>query len=186
MGQPIYTIGYGDRTIDEFIALLQRYAIEYLVDIRSMPYSKYKPEFSKAPLETKLGQSKIKYIFMGDLLGGQPKDVSYYTDGKVDYALLKQSEFYKKGIFRLKTALTKQLIVALMCSEKKPHECHRSKLIGETLAQNGVAVMHIDENGLLQTQQTLLNQLTNGQMSLFEMAFTSRKRYQKEDVIYGI
>ncbi len=178
----IYTIGYGDRTIAEFIALLQQYDIKYVVDIRSMPYSKYKPEFSKAPLETKLGQSDVKYIFMGDLLGGQPKEVSYYTDGKVDYGLLQQSEFYQKGITRLKTALAKQLLVALMCSEKRPHECHRSKLIGETLTQDGVMVMHIDEHGLLQTQQAVIHQLTNGQITLFDLAFTSRKRYQKEEV----
>ena len=37
----IYTIGYGARDIDAFIAALRRYNIAYLIDVRSQPYSRY-------------------------------------------------------------------------------------------------------------------------------------------------
>ena len=36
---PIFTIGYGAREIDAFIAALQQQRIEFLLDVRSRPYS---------------------------------------------------------------------------------------------------------------------------------------------------
>lgn len=69
---PIYTIGYGNRSIEEFIDLLQKYHIQYLADIRSRPYSKFNPDFSQAALEKRLKLHTITYIFMGDTLGGRP------------------------------------------------------------------------------------------------------------------
>ena len=44
---PLYTIGYGARTLEAFIAALQAQRIAYVVDVRSAPYSKFKPEFSR-------------------------------------------------------------------------------------------------------------------------------------------
>ncbi len=34
---PIYTIGYGNRSIEDFVKLLQDYDIKFLVDVRSQP-----------------------------------------------------------------------------------------------------------------------------------------------------
>ena len=176
--ETIYTIGYGNRTIDEFIALLKTYKIDYVVDVRSAPYSKYSPAFSKAPLKAKLKQHQIGYLFMGDQLGGKPADEACYTDGKVDYEKLGQADFYQAGVARLQVALEKDYCLALMCSELKPEMCHRSKLIGQTLAQNQITVQHIDEVGQRQTQLAVINRLTKGQLSFFEPSFTSQKKYR--------
>src|SRR5215471_13500970 len=81
----MHTIGYGARTVEQLIAALQANRIEYLIDVRSSPYSKFKPEFSREPLEAALKARGIRYVFMGDTLGGQPRDADCYTDGKVDY-----------------------------------------------------------------------------------------------------
>ena len=174
----IYTIGYGNRTMDEFIALLKSYQIEYLVDVRSAPYSRYNQDFSKAPLTEKLKEAGISYLFMGEQLGGKPEDQSCYTEGKVDYEKVSQTDFYRQGIARLKVALEKQYRVALMCSELKPELCHRSKLIGQTLDQQEIEVRHIDETGALQTQPEVINRLTDGQLNFFEQPFSSKKRYR--------
>ncbi len=117
MHVPIYTIGYGSRTIVELIELLQRYQIDFLVDVRSRPYSTFKPEFSQMELAKRLKQRAIRYVFMGDLLGGQPEDKTCYMNGKVDYQLYRERPFYQHGISRLRKAWEKQLRVALMCSE---------------------------------------------------------------------
>ena len=69
---PLYTIGYGARTIEAFIELLQAHEIAYLIDVRSAPYSRFKPEFSKGALETALREHGIRYVYMGDAIGGQP------------------------------------------------------------------------------------------------------------------
>src|SRR5690348_7267194 len=123
---PIYTIGYGNRSMQAFIDLLLRYRIEYVIDVRSQPYSRYNPEFSKKALEQHLQQQGIHYLFMGDTLGGRPADESCYIDGRVDYSRVRTKTFYLQGIQRLRTAWEKQLRVALLCAEIKPQECHRS------------------------------------------------------------
>lgn len=68
----------------------------------------------------------------------------------------------------------------LLCSEGKPEQCHRSKLIGETLAGRGIPVLHIDEHDQLRSQEEVIQRLTGGQLSLFgDLEFTSRKRYSR-------
>lgn len=180
---PIYTIGYGSRSLDDLVALLKRYQIVFLIDVRSKPYSKFKPEFTKDALEPRINSEGLKYVFMGDTLGGQPDIPSVFTDdGKVDYGKLREKDFFQRGIQRLQDAWNKKLRVAIMCSEGKPEMCHRSKLIGEVLVEKGIEVMHIDETGKLISQQDTLLRLSSGQMSLFDsdqLPFTSRKSYSK-------
>lgn len=101
-------------------------------------------------------------MFLGDTLGGRPKDEDCYDEkGRVEYAKLASKSFYQEGIERLRTAWGKNLLVAIMCSEAKPSECHRGKLIGNTLIEQGITVAHIDENGNIK-QQKEVNQLIIG------------------------
>lgn len=179
----IHTIGYGAREIEAFIAVLTTHNIAFLIDVRSKPYSRYKPAFSKQALEQHLQKHGIRYVFMGDLLGGQPDNLDCYTDGKVDYGKVRQQSFFQAGIGRLQTACQQGQQVALMCSEGKPELCHRSKLIGAALTDEGIDVTHIDENDRLITQEEVILRLHKGQPSLFDNFFqyTSRKRYVNDD-----
>lgn len=180
--QPVYTIGYGAREIETFIAVLRRYRIAYLIDVRSKPYSRFKPDFSRDRLEEHLRRSDIRYVYMGDSLGGLPDDPTCYDgEGKVIYEQVATRPFYLAGIERLVVAQSQGLAVSLMCSEGKPQNCHRSKLIGRTLAARGIDVSHIDENGELLDQDAVLLRLTGGQPSLFGddlLPGSSRKRYR--------
>lgn len=178
---PLYTIGYGARDISSFIAVLQKYEIAYLIDIRSRPYSRYKPEFSKQPLAEQLQQAGIRYVYMGDTLGGQPDDPACYVEGKVDYEKVQEQPFYQRGLERLREAQRQGLRVALMCSEGKPEQCHRSKLIGKSLDAEELPVAHIDESDEVVTQQEVMARLHGGQLTLFDLQYTSRKRYQQEE-----
>ena len=177
---PIYTIGYGSRSIEQFIEVLQQHEIAYLIDVRSTPYSRYKPEFSKEALEAELQRHRIRYVFMGDTLGGHPDDEACYDEnGQVDYEQVKDTKSYRRGIERLQTAFAQQQCVALMCSEGKPEQCHRSKLIGASLNAQDIPVTHIDENDEKQTQEKVIERLTGGQLRLFgEDTFHSRKQYR--------
>lgn len=179
---PIYTIGYGSRTINEFIEILKKHQIEFLIDVRSNPYSKRYPEYNQENLKNYLKENQIQYVFMGEELGGKPKDVSCYNqEGKVDYHIIKTKDFFQKGIERLKKAYEKNISVALMCSELDPCECHRSKLIGKTLSENNISVMHIDENNKLKDQYTVILEINKGknEVNLFgeTQQYTSRKSY---------
>ena len=102
---PIYTIGYGSRSIEQFIETLQQHDIAYLIDVRSTPYSRYKPEFSKEALAAELQRHRIRYVFMGDTLGGHPDDEDCYDEnGQVDYEKVKENEIYQRGIERIQNA----------------------------------------------------------------------------------
>lgn len=185
MGQiPLYTIGYGAREIPDFIGVLQVNNVAFLIDVRSKPYSRYKPDFSKQSLEGHLQAANIRYVYMGDTLGGMPDDPDCYDEsGKVAYEKVAQKGFYQEGIGRLRDAWQQQLRVAIMCSEGKPENCHRTKLISKTLLAQNIPVVHIDENDQLITQEDVMLRLNKGQPSLFGDDFiqhTSRKRYQEE------
>jgi len=100
---------------------------------------------------------------MGDTIGGRPKDTSCYSDdGEVDYETVITKEFFRNGIGRLKTAYHKGISAAIMCSESKPCECHRSKLIGRVLTADNIVLEHIDEKGKLKDQSTVINELNKG------------------------
>jgi uncharacterized protein (DUF488 family) len=124
---------------------------------------------------------------MGDALGGRPDVSACYVNDRVDYVKVREMEFYQQGISRLRTAWEKQLPIALMCAEIKPQQCHRSKLIGNTLYEQNIDVAHIDEHGGLKTQDEVNQCLSSQQLSLFDdeqSSFTppekvniSRKKY---------
>ena len=67
-----------------------------------------------------------------------------------------------------------------MCSEKDPLYCHRAILIGNSLSQKGIKVLHIYEDGSLKNQHQLEDELIDyyfpqrNQLTLFN---TSYKEY---------
>jgi len=180
----IYTIGYGSRSFENFLKLLQEYGIEYLIDVRTRPYSKFKPEYSQNSLNALLKKYNIRYVFMGDMLGGLPSDTSCYTDGKADYSKIAEKDFFQHGIMRLQNAVDKQCSVCLMCSEQKPHECHRSKLIGQNLHKKNIDILHIDEFGKIKSQEQVIRALLPPTEDLFgdtEKISFSRKKYKNNN-----
>ncbi len=171
----LLTIGYGIRSADEFLELLVRYEIKYLADIRSHAFSRFNPDFSQDSLQRRLAESNIKYIFMGDTLGGDPQDESVRTSSggrgdaakhRVLYELVFELPSYKHGISRLQLAWKQSAGLVLMCSEGKPELCHRARLIGATLEEQSIPIFHIDERGVLISQQDVMLRINNGQATL--------------------
>jgi len=178
----MYTIGYGNQKIEDFVNILKGFNIQYLIDVRSKPYSRFNPKFNQNELKFYLKDNGIAYGFFGDTLGGRPEcPCCYDNEGKVDYEEVKKQDFFRKGLSRVKTAYNKELKIVLMCSESKPEECHRTKLIGEELVREGIRLRHIDEKGRLKTQTDIILKLTKGKnvVDLFGNIenFTSRKQY---------
>lgn len=182
---PVYSIGHGRRENTQFLNALQKYEIKYLIDVRSVPFSKWSPDYNKETLKKFLNGNEITYVFMGDTIGGRPDDQSCYDkEGRVDYEILKGKDFFLEGIDRIKKANEKGINVALMCSESKPTECHRSKLIGRVLAENGIIMHHIDEFDKIKDQITIINEINNGlsDVDLFgNSASYSTKAYKKKE-----
>lgn len=151
---PVFTIGHSNQTLDAFIALLHSHGITALADVRSQPYSRHVPHFSREPLKAALEEAGISYVFLGKELGARPQDADCYEDGKVSYAKLAQRPAFAEGISRLISGSNRHRI-ALMCAEKDPAHCHRGLLVSPALLQQGVAVLHIHGDGHLENHASL-------------------------------
>lgn len=151
----VYSIGHSNHPFAIFVSLLKKQAIEVLVDVRSHPYSKYSPDFASQAIKTGLNAAGIKYIFMGDALGGRPAGAEFYDeDGYVLYNRVSESKAFKDGIKRLERGLRDYRVV-VMCSEESPFECHRRLLIGRVLATMGIRMLHIRGSGSVQSEEEI-------------------------------
>lgn len=163
----LYTIGYGNRSFHQLVELLYTHGVYHLVDVRSHPVSRQRPEFSKSKLAGLLDAADIRYHFMGQQLGGRPRDPAYYTGQQVDYDKLQTADFYREGIEALHEALAFRQGLAILCAELRPEHCHRARLIGETLVAEGVEVLHIDADGAAVPHAEVMDRLAGGQLALF-------------------
>lgn len=154
MKRPIYSIGHGARTPEALIEALASRGVTYLLDVRSVPIARYHEHFSQQPLQEMMGAVGIKYVFLGDALGGKPKDPALIKDGRADYEAIRASTTFQRGIARVKQAWSMGLGVCMFCGEGRPHGCHRSRLIGRALTDEGIEVHHIlpDNAEILQSR----------------------------------
>jgi uncharacterized protein (DUF488 family) len=145
----IYTVGHSNHTIESFVALLRKHAIEVLVDVRSQPYSRYVPHFNREVLARVLREQGFIYEHRGGRLGGRPTDEGFLlADGSVDYDRVRASEDFQQALDEL-LALARERRVALMCAEGDHRRCHRGQLIAPALLAHDVSVLHIQPDGSL-------------------------------------
>ena len=147
----LYSIGHSNVAAERLIALLSQHAIAALCDVRSMPYSRYNPQFNRETLADDMRLAGIAYRFMGDSLGGKPADDTLRTeDGALpDYSKIAASPIFNRGIDQL-IALGARQPTAFMCSEADYRSCHRHKLIAPALIERGVIVLHIMPDGAIE------------------------------------
>ena len=143
----IYTIGYGNRPMEDFLGLLRHYGIDVLVDARSVPYSRFRPAYRKQAFQASLEAAGVAYVYLGDVLGGKLVDPSCMVDGKVDLEKLYALPSFQAGIDQVTALLHAGHTPALMCAEQKPADCHRYWMLTPPLEARGITVLHIDEKG---------------------------------------
>lgn len=145
----LYTVGHSTHPIDKFIALLKQHGILALADVRSHPFSRHFPQFSKASLKQSLQDAGIAYVFLGKELGARSENPACYRDGKAQYELLAKEPQFEEGLTRLRKGM-EQYSIALMCAEKDPLECHRAMLVARKMHEAGTPVLHILADGGLE------------------------------------
>lgn len=140
----IYTIGHSTHQLDFFLTLLREYSINCLVDVRSIAASTYNPQYNKEPLTNFLKQNGITYLHFAEEFGARHNDPDLLDEeGKVDFEKVRKTWIFKNGIERLWQGNDKGFIIALMCSESDPFECHRFSMISIALEHEGFEVQHI-------------------------------------------
>jgi len=166
----VLTIGHSRHPIDELLGILRQHGVEVLVDVRSQPYSRFSPQFSRRALEQAVTEASIRYLFMGDSLGGRPEPRDCYdAEGKVDYDRVEEQVFYQRGIERLLERIARSR-VCILCAEEDPRHCHRHLLVARTLVRRGVEVMHVRGTGALEAEADLCANDLDRQLALFTKA----------------
>ncbi len=142
----IWTIGHSTRTIEAFIGLLQSRQIALVVDVRTVPRSRYNPQFNKETLPGSLSAAEIDYIHMAGLGGlrharADSPNTGWRNAAFRGYADYMQTAEFAESLSQL-ISLAREKRTCLMCAEAVPWRCHRS-LIADALVVRGVAVEHI-------------------------------------------
>ena len=142
----LLTIGHSNRKLEDFIALLRAHRVQLLVDVRTMPRSRYNPQFNSDALPAVLAAGHIDYLHMPGLGGlRHPRKDSVNTAWQNDsfrgYADYMQTPEFAKNLQELEQ-LSAARPTAIMCAEAVPWRCHRS-MIADALTARGIPVRHI-------------------------------------------
>jgi uncharacterized protein (DUF488 family) len=142
----VFTVGHSTRPIDEFIHLLRSHGVQRVIDVRTLPRSRFNPQFDIARLPDLLRAADIHYTHLPGLGGRrQPRPDSsnggWRNKSFRGYADHMQSSDFKNSLERcLEMAAVER--VALMCAEAVPWRCHRS-LIADAIVARGLDALEI-------------------------------------------
>lgn len=146
MAALICTIGHSTRPIDAFIALLRNNGIVRVLDVRTVPQSRYNPQFNRDALPTSLEAAQIAYTYLPGLGGlrrarADSQNTGWRNLSFRGYADYMQSAAFADNVQWVATLARTERCV-LMCAEAVPWRCHRS-MIGDALLARGLRVEDI-------------------------------------------
>jgi uncharacterized protein (DUF488 family) len=139
----LFTIGYEQSTPKAVLDELKRAKVKLLVDTRAVAASR-KPGFSKRQLAATLGEEGISYLHLQKL--GTP------TEGRQAARSGSFDKLWRIYAEHLKTPdavqAMKELVglvrdgrsICLMCFERDPSHCHRSRIAGIVRKRTGAKV----------------------------------------------
>lgn len=142
----MHTIGHSTRSVEDFIGLLHDHAVEMIADVRTVPRSRFNPQFNRDALPARLAEMEIRYQHLPEL-GGLRKTKTDSENrgwrnssfrGYADYMLTKEFQDALNGLIELAS----ESATVIMCAEAVPWRCHRS-LISDALLVRGHHVEHI-------------------------------------------
>ena len=161
MNKPIiYTVGHSTHPIEYFLELLQEYSVNCIVDVRSVAASGYNPQYNKEPLSNFLKNNQINYFHFAEEFGARHNDPDLLDEeGKVDFEKIRKSWNFKNGVDQLWREAEEGFVIALMCSESEPLDCHRFSMVSRALEKDGFDVKHILKDKTLKSNAELESQL---------------------------
>ena len=169
MKKIIYTIGYTlfqngfEIEIKRMFQTLKGYGINFLVDVRSVPFSKQYPQCNADNMKIAGKKLGIPYMNMPEIgakasnhqeVFSKASDIFFEqeifpiaksyrpektellgSDEIVDFRKFRHDEHFVSGLKRIEDAYDKNYTLCLMCSEKEPMNCHRYFLVSKALEQ---------------------------------------------------
>lgn len=148
------TIGHSNRSLEDFLGLLQKHDVRLMIDIRSRPFSRFE-QFNQNILIPTLSHLGIDYEYMGNLLGGKPPSENVvWKQGKLNPTLvseLRETDTWVRGLKLLKDKIQKKtaegVISCLLCSERRADQCHRNAVAFDLSQMLDLEIQHIDSGG---------------------------------------
>jgi uncharacterized protein (DUF488 family) len=142
----IFTLGHSTLPIEQFIAVLESYGIERLVDIRTIPRSRHNPQFNDSALADSLEAQHLDYVHLKALGGlrrsrNDSPNTAWRNDGFRGFADYMQTEEFRDALAAL-ICMSREKRVAIMCAEAVPWRCHRS-LVADALSVRGIPVVEV-------------------------------------------
>ena len=142
----VSTVGHSTHPIEAFIRILQAHGIRHLVDVRTIPRSRYNPQFEREALDGSLASAGIEYTHLPGLGGLRHPHKDSINNGWRNasfrgYADYMQTPEFAQNLGRL-IEIAAAAPTAIMCAEAVPWRCHRS-LIADALTARGVDVQEI-------------------------------------------
>ncbi|MCR5138049.1 MAG: DUF488 domain-containing protein [Oscillospiraceae bacterium] len=184
MAKQLFTIGYaGFPNVNDFILALKENGIQILIDVRSTPYSAYFEAYNKDNLSKLLKENGIYYANYARQFGARQENRSFYKNGRLDFEVFSKSDQFLEGI---KSVEKSNAIIAFMCAEKKPSECHRTILVARAFCDKGHKITHIMANGESVTQHDVEQEIlqkyfpNREQGSLFDDSNLTEEEYIAE------
>jgi len=164
----VWTIGHSNRSLEEFLALLQAHEIEQVADVRRYAGSRAHAHFNPGALAEALGRAGIQYLSFPELGGRRAPDPAsrntiWRNEAFRGYADYMETPAFHDGLDRL-VRVARQQRTALLCSEAVWWRCHRS-LIADALKADGIRVLHImGRNQAVEHPYTSAASIVNGRL----------------------
>ena len=150
MPHTLLTIGYQQRTIDEFASLLVESGVDVLVDVRETAWS-HKPGFSKTALKAALAAVGIEYVHAD--FAGNPKWLRANADTHREclewygWYLEEYEEIVPAFEDLVHGYLAAGQTVCVTCYERHADDCHRAILAERWRKRGGRRVEHLSIEG---------------------------------------
>lgn len=197
MEKILFSIGHSQHELSFFLQLLQNNDVNYVLDVRSTPYSQFASSYNRENIKSFLINHGITYAYMGEYFGARPQDEKLYQpNGYLNFEEVAKSEKFKRAFESVEKGVAQGNRIAFMCTEKDPIECHRSILVTRAFFEAGYNIQHIMQNNSIQSQSDLENRLLDmhfpnrNQLSLFSENNLSTREYiceayKKQNQIIG-
>ena len=142
----VFTIGHSTRTSEDFNRLLKAHLVKRLVDVRTVPRSRFNPQFNRDQVSQAMHRLRIHYRYMPGLGGFRhalrdSTNTGWHNASFRGFADYMQTPEFRKNLDAL-IELAKHERIAVMCAEAVPWRCHRS-LIADALLARGIEVREI-------------------------------------------
>lgn len=144
----LFTLGYENRDVDEFINVLLLNNIRLLCDVRKNPVS-MKYGFSKNQIKSTCMKFDIEYVHIPELGIESEKRKTAAIDGDYEHLfndyLDDVSQNRLEYVVMVLNLLSEYKRIALVCFEYNPSDCHRSRIVqvASNLSGNNLNVANL-------------------------------------------